>query len=137
MSIQLDVDWGQAIILFLFASVGFTLMMVDSKILYPIRGILWCLGYLLDGLVDGFNILVLKCTYTEPYCMFFTDSMEYFVKCYMCQGFWIGLLCANYLVPELTIYQWIGCGFASSFLSMLFGTLISFIKVLDFNARER
>ena len=86
------------LIIFVLASVGLTLILVDSTIFHPVR------------------VWIRKKNY---------QWLNDMISCYQCMGFWSGLFCGilmllpgYFIVPRLLLL-----GFLASYLSML-GTLL-------------
>ena len=86
-------------LLFALASIGFTNIMVDSRIMQPLRT--WLQGKLQPGVYELF-------------------------ECHQCMGFWAGLLCSfGFITWNPLVAVLYGC--AGSFLATVAHLLLEFI----------
>jgi len=87
------------IILFIFACVGLTSIIIESVMLSKVR-------------------LFLK----NKLSKFWYTPFE----CYQCMGFWSGIICS--FILTLNPYMILCCGFAGSFLSPLFVNISNYLE---------
>lgn len=88
------------LILFVFACVGFTSIMVESAMMEPLRNFLK------------------KRIYTKAYVVF---------ECFQCMGFWTGLACGLALISNVW-YIVLMCGFAGSFVSSFAAYIMNYLS---------
>lgn len=89
-------------LLFVFAAIGFTLLVVDSYILQDFR-----------------NFLKTKLN-SKIYKVF---------ECYQCMGFWTGII-SGAIIISLNPFIIFLCGCAGSFLSMLGGSFLTYLEAI-------
>ncbi len=99
-------------LLFATSSVGATHIFVDGEIAQPLRNFLIYISKFVVSLLEIEQLKRLP------------EKVEYMVKCNMCSGFWIGLICGYftmaqviYICPAFIVV--ILCGFTTSFLANL------------------
>ena len=123
------------LLLFAIASVGLTAILVDGKILAPLRGHLFERTRLIREKRERLN---LKPRFT------FSEFLEGILTCYQCCGFWSGLICGLFLVtsfseigvPERrlaivhTLLLWFCSGAAGSLLAHVYYWCIELISAL-------
>ena len=94
------------ILFFALASTGLTHILVESKVIEPIR--------------DFLLLLTKKIPYVG-------SMLEYMLECYQCMGFWSGLVCGYYLIShDLPIV--LLCGFAGSFVSYATASYLAYLE---------
>ena len=88
-------------LLFCFGVIGMTHIIVDSTIMEPLRN--W---------VDRI----------------FPEKISKFIHCYQCSGFWCGIFCGWFVMPEITWFQLFVAGYAGSFLSNLAALYMNYLE---------
>ena len=121
---------------FCLASVGLTAIIVDGKIFQPVR----------NGL-NAFFVVSEEKKNQGKYSFFRIpiDVIRNIMICYQCCGFWCGLICSpimlyplRLIIPEqMEFYAVLACGFAGSFLSMLYLRIdeLLFAKTMFYKSR--
>lgn len=109
-------------VLFVLSVIGLTHIMVDGKIIAPIRDWLatptlpWYLGFFRysPGIIKHPILwLIAK-----------TSSM---ITCYQCCGTWCGFLCGWIVFTSISAWHILACGFAGSFLASLANTYMDYL----------
>ena len=129
-------------LLFAIASVGLTAILVDGKILAPLRNRLFEHNRQLREKRERLN---LKPRFT------FSEFFEGILTCYQCCGFWSGLICGLYLVVSFVavcepgrslvltqaILLWFCCGVAGSLLAHVYYWCIELISALTLLVKSK
>ena len=101
-------------LLFSFAAIGLTLIVVDGSIFAPIR----------DALVEkSFDPIKNKVVETFKNPIGFLKDLT---DCYQCSGVWVGWLLG--LILKWSLVHTFAAGFASSFLALLGAALLNYIE---------
>lgn len=108
-------------LLFIFASIGFTNIMIDGSIFKSLRE--WIDKKTKPPIVEK---VVVKSTdeFTPPW---FWVKVNQLFGCPQCMGFWCGVICGIMLLSFNPLI-WIPCGFAGSFLSVLASYLFIYLE---------
>lgn len=89
------------IILFIFACIGATHIIVDGQIFEPIRNL------------------------AKKYL---PNKMYYMFECYQCAGVYAGWLCGALVFTDVSIWQILACGFAGSFLANFAAMTMNYLE---------
>lgn len=92
----------ESFLLFVFAVIGFTLLIVDSYILQDFR-----------------NFMKRKLP-AKTYKVF---------ECYQCMGFWTGMI-SGFILISFNPFVFFLCGCAGSFLAMLGGSFLTYLEAI-------
>lgn len=124
-------------LLFCFASVGMTAIIVDGKLFAPFRD--WLIGY-------STFLKEKREKYRQKPSFTFVEFFEGIVTCYQCCGFWCGLICGLLLTttfPQIfvenrphfsilnTLLMWLCTGAAGSVLADLYVRVIELMFSAD------
>ena len=111
-------------VLYIIAVIGLTHIMVDSKIMQPVRD--WFQAPYWPPAWD-----CLKMFFTHPIVW----TNEYVIKpigqiigCYQCCGFWAGMVTGWMILPDITICKIIAAGFAGSFLANAAAIFMNYLE---------
>lgn len=111
------------IVLFVAGSIGLAHIMVDGKILLPLRNWLanpvlpWWLGW-----------LSYAPEFLKSFFKWFVGKASEMITCHQCAGLWAGLLVGLLAFRDLSFWQWLACGFAGSFLSMFIAIYYNYLE---------
>lgn len=93
-------------LLYIFASIGLTWLIVDSTIVAPVKN--W----------------ISECSWLPTW---FKNKFAQLTSCYQCTGFWSGIIVSALM--EYPLIYILLCGFASSWLSPLGYLMVSYLNV--------
>ena len=123
------------ILLYVLGVIGFTHIMVDSKIMQPLR------DWLAEPTWPSFAT-ILKTVFIYPFLFawqlvrhpiqcfekYVVNFLRQIMACYQCCGFWCGLITGWLAFPTITVGQILCSGFAGSFLAYLGSDLLNYLE---------
>lgn len=125
------------IVLYVLGAIGLTHIMVDSKIIAPIREwlekpvwpsfltVLWCL--FIWPFLFGYKVILHPIQCVNDYVIPPISSM---IGCYQCCGFWMGLVAGWFAFTNITWGQLLCAGFGGSFLASLAVNYLNYLEAV-------
>lgn len=112
-------------ILFILAAIGLTIIMVESRIMLPVRGwfekpswqpVIWFWELIKNPLSIPGKVIC---------------EISHMLTCHQCTGFWAGLVTGWMVLDDLTFAQWLACGFAGSAVSYSAAVFLDYLQAMS------
>ena len=112
------------IVLYVLGAIGLTHIMVDSKVMLPVRN--WLQEPYYPPLYTFFKTL-----FTHPSIWVYEHiikTVSQIISCYQCCGFWCGLFVGWSVLDNATFFKVLTAGFAGSFLSNFAAIFLNYLE---------